>query len=91
LVNGLVCGLGGLGLESGHENIDVLAFFLSLFICRWTVDFEMPMCKLYLLFVSADAAKEKEKKEEKVLLPAGVSKLYPIQYWSAELKDCLPD
>jgi hypothetical protein len=30
------------------------------------------VCKLYLLFISADAAKE--KKEEKVLLPTGVSK-----------------
>jgi hypothetical protein len=40
----------------------------------WTVDFEMPVCKLYLLFISADAAQEKEKKEKKVLLPIGVSK-----------------
>jgi hypothetical protein len=30
----------------------------------WTVDFETPVCKLYLLFISADAAKEKEKIEE---------------------------
>jgi hypothetical protein len=36
----------------------------------WTVDFEMPVCKLYLLFISVNAAKENEK----VLLPAGVSK-----------------
>ncbi len=37
----------------------------------WTVDFEAPVCKLYLLFFSADAAKEKEKK---VLLHTSVSK-----------------
>jgi hypothetical protein len=36
-----------------------------------TVDFETTVCKLYLLFLSADAAQEKEKK---VLLPTGVSK-----------------
>jgi hypothetical protein len=30
------------------------------------------VCKLYLLFLSADA--EKKKKEKKVLLPTGVSK-----------------
>ncbi len=29
-----------------------------------TVDFETPVCKLYLLFISADAAKEKEKREK---------------------------
>jgi hypothetical protein len=38
------------------------------------VDFETPVCKLYLLFISADAAQEKKKKEKKVLLPRGVSK-----------------
>jgi hypothetical protein len=32
------------------------------------------VCKLYLLFLSANAAQEKEKKEKKVLLPTGVSK-----------------
>jgi hypothetical protein len=32
------------------------------------------VCKLYLLFLSADAGKEKEKKEKKLLLPTGVSK-----------------
>jgi hypothetical protein len=40
----------------------------------WTVDFETPVCKLYLLFLSANAAQEKRKKEKKVLLPTGVSK-----------------
>ena len=30
------------------------------------VDFEMPVCKVYLLFISADAAKEKEKKIAKI-------------------------
>jgi hypothetical protein len=33
-------------------------------ICVWTVGFETPVCKLYLLFISANAAQEKEKKEE---------------------------
>jgi hypothetical protein len=33
----------------------------------------MPVCKLYLLFLSANAALEKEK-NKKVLLPTGVSK-----------------
>jgi hypothetical protein len=32
------------------------------------------VCKLYLLFISANAAQEKEKKEKKVMLPFGVSK-----------------
>jgi hypothetical protein len=32
------------------------------------------VCKLYLLFISANAAQEKEKKEKKVLQPTGVSK-----------------
>jgi hypothetical protein len=40
----------------------------------WTVDFETLVCKLYLLFISANAAQEKEKKAKKVLLPTGVSK-----------------
>jgi hypothetical protein len=40
----------------------------------WTVDFETPVCTLYLLFISANAAQEKEKKEKKVLQPTGVSK-----------------
>jgi hypothetical protein len=31
----------------------------------WTVDFEMPACKLYLLFICADAAQEKERKKKK--------------------------
>jgi hypothetical protein len=33
------------------------------------------VCKYHLLFISVDAAQEKEKKKtEKVLLPTGVSK-----------------
>jgi hypothetical protein len=36
------------------------------------VDFETTVRKLYLLFISANAAQEKEK-EKKVLLPTGVS------------------
>jgi hypothetical protein len=35
----------------------------------WTADFEMPVCKLYLLFISADAAKEKEKKRKQYFCP----------------------
>jgi hypothetical protein len=50
-------------------NLTCIGFFIV-----WTVDFETPVCKLYLLFISADAAQEKEKKEKKVLLPTGVSK-----------------
>jgi hypothetical protein len=38
----------------------------------WTVDFDTAVCKLYLLFISVYTAQE--KKEEKVLLPTGVSK-----------------
>jgi hypothetical protein len=30
----------------------------------WTVDFETPVCKNHLLFISADAAQEKKKREE---------------------------
>jgi hypothetical protein len=30
----------------------------------WTVDFETPVCKIYLFFITADAAQEKEKREE---------------------------
>jgi hypothetical protein len=29
----------------------------------WTVDFETPVCKLYLLFITADAEKKKGKRE----------------------------
>jgi hypothetical protein len=29
------------------------------------VDFETPVCKLYLLFISANTAQEKEKKRRK--------------------------
>jgi hypothetical protein len=35
------------------------------------VEFEMPVCKLYLLHISANAAKKKNK-EKKVLQPTGV-------------------
>jgi hypothetical protein len=45
----------------------------------WTVDFETPVCKLYLLFISADAAQEQEKKEKKVLLPTGVYLIHILQ------------
>ncbi len=40
----------------------------------WTVDFETPVCKFYLLFISADAAQEKEKREESAAVSTGVSK-----------------
>ncbi len=30
----------------------------------WTVEFEMLVCKLHLLFISASASQEKEKREE---------------------------
>jgi hypothetical protein len=40
----------------------------------WTVDFETPVCKLYLLFITADAAQEKEQKRRKCCSPLGVSK-----------------
>jgi hypothetical protein len=30
-------------------------------ITVWTVDFETPVCKLYLMFISAESAKEKER------------------------------
>jgi hypothetical protein len=45
-----------------------------LIITLWTVGFETPVCKLYLLFISADAAQDKEKKEKQVLLSTGVLK-----------------
>jgi hypothetical protein len=37
------------------------------------VDFETPVCKLFL---SANAAQEKEKKRREVLLPTGVFKVH---------------
>jgi hypothetical protein len=40
-----------------------------IFTIVWTVDFEMPVCKLYLLFISADAAQEIEKKQRKCCCP----------------------
>jgi hypothetical protein len=54
-------------LKNGKEDIG------SQFNTVWTVDFKMPVFKLYLLFISADAAQDKEK-EKKVLLPTDVSK-----------------
>jgi hypothetical protein len=36
-------------------------FVLKVLKTVWIVDFETPVCKLYLLLISADAAKEKEK------------------------------
>jgi hypothetical protein len=38
----------------------------------WTSDFDMQVCKFHSLFISAESAKK--KKENKALLPAGVSK-----------------
>jgi hypothetical protein len=48
-------------------NIELIILFHSYTV--WTVDFDTPVCKLYLLFITADAAQEKGKK---VLLPTGV-------------------
>jgi hypothetical protein len=39
-----------------------------------------PVCKLYLLFISADAAKEKEKKVRKCCCQLVFQSLQPIQY-----------
>jgi hypothetical protein len=39
----------------------------------WTVDFETPVCKLYLLFLSAMLPKKKKKREESAAA-TGVSK-----------------
>jgi hypothetical protein len=52
------------------------------------VDFETPVCKLYLLFLSANAAQEKEKREEspaahwcfKVCSPCGIALLRGSEY-----------
>jgi hypothetical protein len=47
----------------------------------------MPACRLYLLFISADAAKEKEKK---VLLPTGanVINIYRRKFIAHEIYIC---
>jgi hypothetical protein len=44
----------------------------------WMVDFETPVCKLYLLFLTADAAKQRKKKK-KVLLSLVFQSLQSIQ------------
>jgi hypothetical protein len=45
------------------------------YICTvWAVDFEMPVCKFYLLYFLPNLLKKKENEEKKALLPAGVSK-----------------
>jgi hypothetical protein len=40
------------------------------------VDFETLVCKLYLLFISADAAQEKEKKREESAAACWCFKVY---------------
>jgi hypothetical protein len=57
-----------------HEQMGALFQAHQVAYTVWTVDFETPVCKLYLLFMSANAAQEKEKKRKKLLLPTGVSK-----------------
>jgi hypothetical protein len=60
-------------LKRGEKNGQ--AFLVLIHICTvWTVDFEMPVCKLYFLFISADCCPRKRKKEKKVLLPTDDSK-----------------
>jgi hypothetical protein len=50
------------------------------FLCTvWTVDFETPACKLYLLLISADAAQEKETKRRKCCCPLVFQSLQPMQ------------
>jgi hypothetical protein len=44
----------------------------------WTVDFETPMDKLYIMFISANAAKEKEKKRSKCCCSLVFQSLQPI-------------
>jgi hypothetical protein len=44
--------------------INVTLIQYTVWTLGWAVDFETPVCKLYLLFIYADAAQEKEKKEE---------------------------
>jgi hypothetical protein len=39
----------------------------------------MPVCKIYLLFISADAAQEKEKERRKRYCPLVFQSLQPIQ------------
>jgi hypothetical protein len=48
----------------------------------------MPVCKFYSLFISADAALEKEKKEKKYCCPLGFQSLQPIQYLVGGNVDC---
>jgi hypothetical protein len=43
------------------------------------VDFETPLCKLNLLFISADAANEKEKKRNKCCCQLVFKSLQPVQ------------
>jgi hypothetical protein len=49
----------------------------------------MPVCKLHLFFISANAAQEKEKKK-KVLQPTGVSKSVAHALLSSDFLKSLP-
>jgi hypothetical protein len=48
-----------------------------------TVDFETLVCKLYLLFISADAAQEKKRRN--CCCPMAFQSLQPIQYRASKL------
>jgi hypothetical protein len=50
------------------------------------LDFEMPVYKLYLLFISTDAAQEKEKSQESAAAHWCFQSLQPIQYIQKESK-----
>jgi hypothetical protein len=52
-------------------------YFLFPRVILYAVDFETPVCKLYLLFLSANAAQEKEKKRKNCCCPLVFQ---PMQY-----------
>jgi hypothetical protein len=70
--------MSGLAGEGNHFTIRNNLSFVNYIV--WTVDFERPVCKIYLLFISADAAQEKERKRRKCCCPLVFQSLQPIQY-----------
>jgi hypothetical protein len=57
------------------------------------VDFEMPVCKLYFLLLSANNAQEKENKRRKSCCPLAFQSLQSMQYldlYEREPSDLLP-
>jgi hypothetical protein len=52
------------------------------------VDFKGPVCKLYLLIISADAAQEKEKKRRKCSCLLVFQSLQPVQYIPGTKVNC---